>query len=76
MRGRDEGGGGGGDGNGSSRQVIMNENVCGYEITVGQEEEERNNLAHRRRTDGWTDGRTHGQTQRGERRLGEKLYCH
>lgn len=41
----------------------MNENVCGYEITVGQEEEERINLARSGRTDARTDGRTDGRSE-------------
>lgn len=56
----EEEGAGGGDGD-DGGQVIMNENVCGYEITVGQEEEERINLACSRRS---CEG-TNRQTQRG-----------
>lgn len=58
---REGGRGGGGDGD-DGGQVIMNENVCGYEITVGEEEEEpRMNLAcsgHTRTTDRQTQCRS------------------
>lgn len=52
--GRGVGGGNGDDGG----QVIMNENVCGYEITVGQVEEERINLACSGRKHACTDRQT------------------
>lgn len=47
----------GGDGD-DGGQVIMNENVCGYEITVGQVEEERINSACSGRTHARTDSQT------------------